>query len=124
MVKLPDTPQDAVHTLVQLAEKAHRDGKESLMEDTRHADNALLAEGLRLLASGASEADLNAAMGRQITNAAEHSQAGRGDQNATMLRLVQMGILSIAAGDDPETIRTKLQNALTPGQPPIGTAGR
>ena len=124
MVKLPDTPRDAVHTLVQLAEKARHEGKESLMEDARHADNALLAEGLRMVASGASEADVNAAMGRQITLAAEHSEAGRGDQDAMMLRLVQMGILSIAAGDDPEAIRTKLQDALTPGQPPIGAAGR
>ena len=114
MTKFPDTPQDAVEMLVRLAEKARREGKPSLAADAQHADNALLGEGLRLLAAGAGEAEINAAMGRQVTLAAGTTQEGRGQQDAMMLRLVQLGILSIAAGDDPDTIRTKLRDALSP----------
>jgi hypothetical protein len=105
----PGDPVEAVLTLVHLATKARREGLPSLLEEAQRADSQLLREGLRLAAEGRPAAEVQAAMGRQITDAAPADETGE-----LVRRMVAAGILAIRDGAGPAEVWETLVAFLTP----------
>jgi hypothetical protein len=109
MVRMPDDPVEAVRTVVRLAARAQREGLPSLREEAEHADSEMLRDGLRLIAEDRPEAEVKAALGRQITEA-----EARGATNVPVRRMTEAGLLSIRAGAGPREVREMLAALLTP----------
>lgn len=106
---MPGNAMEAVRLVTRLAHKMHEQGRASLLEDAEHADNALLRDGLRWIAEDRPEPEVKAALGRQVTEA----RASLGP-NLDVRRMVEAGLLSMHAGDDPDTVRSKMEAFLTP----------
>ncbi len=107
--RTPDTGEQAVELVVRIAEKARGQGVASLREDAERADNELLRHGLQLLAEGANATSLQAAMGREITDA---TAANGGAFMAR--RVLAAGLGMIGDGTDPDIIRRDLRELLPP----------
>ena len=105
----PDDPVEAVLALVHLATKARREGLPSLLEEAQRADSQFLREGLRLAAEGRPAAEVQAAMGRQITGAAPAGETGE-----IARRMAAAGILAIRDGASPAEVWETLVAFLTP----------
>jgi hypothetical protein len=108
-IHTPDDPVEAVLVLVRLATKAQREGLPSLLEEAQRADSQLLRDGLRLTAEGRPAAEVQAAMGRQITDAAPAGETGE-----IVRRMVAAGILAIRDGASPAEVRESLVAFLSP----------
>jgi hypothetical protein len=106
---MPDDPAEAVRTLVRLAARAQWAGLPSLREEAERADSEMLRDGLRLIAEGRPEAEVKAALGRQITEA-----EARGAYNVPVRRMTEAGLLAIGAGAGPDEVRELIVALLTP----------
>ena len=113
--RLPDTRAAAVDLVVRIAQKARTHGPESLAEDAARADNELLRHGLAALAAGRPHAEIQAAMGREVTGAA----ADLGG-SVPARRIVEAGLMMIKDGQDPAAIRTNLESLLATEPGPTG----
>ena len=100
--RTPDTREQAIDLVVRIAEKVRDSGAGSLAEDAERGDNELMRVGLRGLAEGWSEQDMQSAMGRAISGAAD---LGGG---AEVRRIVEAGMMMIRDGQTPEAIRENL----------------